>query len=141
MSCLSPHFHDYELACRFPRHRDKPLCNVSPRLLGLAEKVCKLLGVPMAVTLCCRCPEHNREEGGTKNSKHICTDKQPARAMDFKPRGIKPFEAYRRIVSAYRAGRLPELGGIGLYDTFLHIDAAKAENGYLRTWNYRKEKG
>jgi len=136
---LTSHFADFELRCQCKRHKEKPLCNVAPRLLSLAEKVRDILKVPMIVTSCCRCPEHNKEVGGSPASKHICTQSQPARAMDFKPKNTPPIVAYNAIVKAYRDGRLNELGGIGLYDWGIHIDIAKAADGHLRTWDYRKK--
>ena len=137
---LSPHFADYELKCKCNRHKDKPLCNVSPRLLMLAEKVRDVLKFPMLVTSCCRCAPHNKEEGGSTTSKHLCSDSLPARAMDFKTRGLTPCQSFSFIVRAWAGGGLSELGGIGLYDTWLHIDTAKAEDGHLRVWDERKKK-
>lgn len=137
---LTPHFVDYELACKCSRHKGAPLCNVSPRLLSLAESVRDLLKTPMIVTSCCRCKEHNADVGGLSTSKHVCTPTQPARAMDFRPKDTSPIVAYNAIVKAYYDGRLPELGGIGLYDWGLHIDIAKASDGHLRTWDYRTKK-
>lgn len=137
---LSPHFADYELCCRCRRHKEGPLCNVSPRLLMLAEKVREVLKTPMIVTSCCRCAGHNAEVGGSPTSKHIATDKHPARAMDFKPKDTPPLVAYNAIVKAYQDGRLNELGGIGLYDWGIHIDTAKAADGHLRQWDYRSTK-
>jgi len=138
---LTAHFADYELQCKCRRHRDRQLCNVDRQLLDLAERVRGILKVPMIVTSCCRCPEHNAESGGSPTSKHICTPTQPARAMDFRPQhSLSPAAAYNAIVKAWRDGRLSELGGIGLYDWGLHIDTAKAADGHLRTWDYRTKK-
>lgn len=140
---LSAHFTDSELRCKCKRHKDKQLCNVDRHLLSLAEQVRSLLKVPMVVTSCCRCPAHNTDPDvkGSPTSKHITTETQPARAMDFRPQhSLSPLRAYNTIVKAWRDGKLPELGGIGLYDTFLHIDTAKAADGHLRTWDERKKK-
>ena len=137
---LSPHFADYELQCKCHRHKNKPLCNVSPRLLMLSERVRDELKTPMIPTSCCRCPEHNKEVGGSPTSKHITTDKQPSRAMDFKAKGMISVLAFDAIVRDWACGGLGELGGIGLYDTFVHIDTAKAEDGHLRVWDERKKK-
>lgn len=137
---LSPHFADYELRCKCNRHKDSPLCNVSPRLLMLAERVRDVLKTPMIVTSCCRCPEHNKTSGGSPTSKHIFTDTQPTRAMDFKAKGMSPSLAFDTIIREWACGGLGELGGIGLYDTWLHIDTAKAEDGHLRVWDERKKK-
>lgn len=139
---LSPHFADYELQCKCKRHRGNPLCNVSPRLLMLAERVRDVLKTPMIVTSCCRCPAHNADPDvkGSPTSKHITTDKQPSRAMDFKAKGMTPSLAFDTIIREWACGGLGELGGIGLYDTWLHIDTAKAEDGHLRVWDERKKK-
>lgn len=136
----SPHFADYELQCKCKRHGDKPLCNVSPRLLMLAEKVRDVLGTPMIVKSCCRCAPHNKEEGGSPTSKHICDEKTPARALDFKAKGMTPSLAFDTIIREWACGRLSELGGIGLYDTIVHIDTAKADDGHLRVWDNRNTK-
>ena len=134
---LTAHFADYELRCKCHRHKDKQLCNVSPRLLSLAERVRDILKTPLVVTSCCRCPEHNKDSGGSPNSKHICTPTLPARAMDIKPRNMSSLTAYNAIMKAYQSGRIDELGGIGLYDSFIHIDIFKAADGHLRTWDER----
>ena len=46
------------------------------------------------------------------------------------------FCAYAKIVTAWELGKLPELGGIGLYvkKNFIHIDTAHAADGHLRKW-------
>ena len=136
----SPHFADYEVACKCAKHAKGVYYYVSPRLLMLAEKVRDVLRTPMIVTSCCRCPEHNKTVGGSPTSKHIFTDTQPTRAMDFKAKGMVPSLAFDFIVRDWACGGLSELGGIGLYDTWLHIDTAKAEDGHLRVWDERKKK-
>lgn len=137
---LSPHFSAVECRCQCSRHKDGDYCYVSPRLLTLAEKIRSVAGV-MTVHSCCRCPAHNAEVGGVKASKHVGTPDSPARAMDFHVKGSTPLAVYTAILKAYAAGELPELGGIGLYDAFVHIDTAKAADGHLRKWDYRKRKG
>lgn len=136
MLMLSPHFSAFECRCQCSRHKDGDYCYVSPRLLSLAERVRDIIG-PMRVNSCCRCPEHNAEVGGVKTSKHIGTQRSPARAMDFRPLHCTVQEAHAAIVEAYRAGHLTELGGIGLYikKNFIHIDTAKAADGHLRQWS------
>lgn len=137
---ITAHFADHELRCQCRRHGKQQLCNVHPRLLSLAEKVRDLLRTPMIVTSCCRCPAHNADPDvkGSPTSKHITTEKQPSRAMDFKAKGMTPPLAFDAIVREWACGGLGELGGIGLYDTFIHIDTAKAEDGHLRVWDERK---
>lgn len=60
--------------------------------------------------------------------------------MDFKPQGMTPGDAYKKITRAWNEGRLNELGGVGLYDSFVHIDTGKAADGHLRTWDERSVK-
>lgn len=121
----SAHFTSTELRC--------PCCqkvHVEPVLLTLVEKIRSILGdIPMYPTSVYRCPEHNREIGGSPNSKHML-----GLAMDFQLKDMAYAEAVKRIEAAYTAGKLPELGGIGRYPNFIHVDAWKASDGHLRRW-------
>lgn len=127
---LSPHFAKDECACRC----GCGLCNATPRLLMMAEKVRDLLGEPMIVRSVCRCAEHNaKTPGASPTSKHLA-----GKAMDFYCRRLSPLAVYNVVAKAWRDGRLPELGGVGLYDWGVHIDIAKAADGHLRTWDRRK---
>ena len=125
---LSPHFSLDECKC--------PCCgllNVSPTLLALAEKVRARLKAPMIVHSVCRCKAHNIAVNGSPTSKHL-----KGQAMDFHVSGLSPLAVYNVIAKAWHDGRLPELGGVGLYDWGVHIDIAKAPDGHLRTWDRRK---
>lgn len=78
-----------------------------------------------------RCPKHNRKVGGVEDSPHI-----DGKAMDFDCGDkLSPSEVHSRIMKAYSAGELPLLGGIGKYNTFIHVDTKKKENGKLRKWS------
>ena len=127
-----PHFTRRELQCRC----GCGLCNPRDELLQLAEDVRAALGnTPMDVTSCCRCEAHNKRVGGSPTSKHLT-----GRALDFVPRSITPGTAFFMIASDWARGELDLLGGLGLYDTFIHIDTARAEDGHLRVWDNRKVK-
>ena len=123
---LSPHFAKDECACRC----GCGLCNATPRLLMMAGKVRDLLGEPMIVRSVCRCAEHNaKTPGASPTSKHLA-----GKAMDFYCRRLSPLAVYK----AWYDGRLPELGGVGIYDWGIHIDTEKAPDGHLRRWDKRK---
>ena len=126
---LSAHFRRAELACRC----GCGLLNVSPTLLQLAEKVRAILQTPMIVTSGTRCVSHNASVGGSPTSKHL-----QGLAMDFYCRTLSPTAVYNAVVKAWHDGKLPELGGVGLYDWGVHIDIAKAPDGHLRTWDRRE---
>ena len=134
MEMLSPHFSLDECKCRCKRHKDAPHCNVSPRLLALAEKVRSILKEPMITRSVCRCAEHNAETpGASPTSKHL-----KGQAMDFYCKCLSPVAVYNAVVKAWHDGRLPELGGVGLYDWGVHIDVHHAPDGHMRTWDRRE---
>lgn len=136
---LSAHFTVEECKCKCKRHVGD-YCYVQPKLLVLVEKIRAILKTPLEVNSCCRCPDHNREEKGSPTSKHITLPLNPSRAMDIKPRHMSALTAYNEIMKAYQSGQLEELGGIGIYDSFVHVDTAKAADGHLRKWDERTKR-
>ena len=128
MEMLSPHFSLDECKC--------PCCgllNVSPALLRLAEKIRAQLKAPMHVHSVCRCVSHNREVGGRPKSRHLL-----GHAMDFHVPGLSPQATYNAIIKMWHDGKLPELGGVFVYDWGVHIDIDHADDGHLRRGDYRK---
>lgn len=122
----SEHFKEKELACRC----GCGFADAQPELLELAEKVRGFLGCPMHVNSACRCRKHNGAVNGSPNSKHL-----KGLAMDFHCGDrYSPTAIYNILLSRYIHGELPELGGMGLYNTFVHIDAFHAADGHLRLW-------
>lgn len=62
------------------------------------------------------------------------------RAMDLcDPKGTA-LDLHALVLALYNAGKLPGLGGLGIYDTFVHIDTMKRSDGRLRRWDYRTKK-
>lgn len=120
----SEHFSEKELACKHCGEN-----RVTPELLDLAEKVRSILGVPMIVHCAYRCPIHNAEVGGVSGSTHV-----RGMAMDFHCDDLIMSDAYHTLIDMAKNGKLPELGGIGLYDWGLHIDCYHAADGHLRVW-------
>ena len=128
MEMLSPHFSLDECKC--------PCCGLyvhRPQRLDLAEKVRAILQTPMIVTSGTRCISHNASVGGSPTSKHL-----QGLAMDFYCRTLSPTAIYNAIAKAWYDGKLPELGGVGLYDWGVHIDIDHADDGHLRRGDYRK---
>jgi uncharacterized protein YcbK (DUF882 family) len=59
------------------------------------------------------------------------------RAADLRPVSGDLNTFHRTIMDLYNAGKLPQLGGIGVYpiSNWIHVDTFKAEDNHLRTWN------
>ena len=123
---VTPHFKRRELQCRCGCGFYDP----EPEMLLLIEHVRDILGVPMYVHSACRCRRHNGAVGGSPNSKHMS-----GQALDFDcGQRLSPVAVYNILLSKYIRGELPELGGMGLYKSFVHIDCYHAEDGHLRLW-------
>lgn len=63
------------------------------------------------------------------------------RALDLKHSKLSPLAFFNKIMQLYEAGKLPWLGGIGLYPTFVHVDVRSrpqadgtATGGHLAIW-------
>ena len=69
------------------------------------------IGKLVTITSAYRTPPHNFREGGTTYSQHLY-----GKAADIKISGVTP-----KKVADYAETLLPE-GGIGIYNTFTHID-------------------
>lgn len=76
----------------------------------------------------CRCPAHNAAVGGTQGSQHLY-----GRAADIKATKISAKHLHKYILQGYQEGRFPELGGLGSYRTWVHVDTYKVGDR-LRQW-------
>lgn len=45
------------------------------------------------------------------------------------------------VLASHARGELPSLGGLGLYDGWIHVDTFKAADGHLRRWDSRTAAG
>lgn len=55
-------------------------------------------------------------------------------AADIKSATIPPRALHSRILAAYHAGAVPSLGGLGAYDSHVHVDADRVGRR-LRRWD------
>lgn len=55
------------------------------------------------------------------------------RAADIVCATMKPKALHALILQLYAAGKIPALGGIGLYPTFVHVDV-RPHTGHLAQW-------
>lgn len=156
MGNLSTNFDTEETTCRCGcGYGDNP-DEYAPLLIRLVQRVRDLVARPLAVTSGARCLEHNRKEGGKRESAHT---KHPQRgdlvhALDLAV--VSGADRWEIIVAAVlaaqvEAGSLTEaaatrafhdlrhvLCGLGVAKGFIHIDVDSS--GVLprpATWIYR----
>ncbi len=71
--------------------------------------------------------DHSVATGGGANDKAPPLQSQHprGRAADIRTGSLTPLELRDLIGALYRGGKLPHLGGLGLYTSFVHIDVRK----------------
>ena len=110
-----------------------PLARVTkhllPLLCGVLEPIRREIGRPVIITSAWRTPLYNRRCGGVPKSRHKHGD-----ATDFQVPGLTAYEVHDIVLSMWRAGRLPELGALGRYRNFTHVDARPHRPGELVRW-------
>ena len=105
---LSANFRVREFACT---DGSDPIF-IDTDLVAILQKIRTHFGKAVTITSAYRTPTKNKACGGTTYSQHLY-----GRAADIKISGISP-----KKVAAYAETLLPNKGGIGIYDTFTHID-------------------
>ena len=85
---------------------------IDSELVVILQKVRNHFGKPVTITSAYRTPTLNKSVGGTTYSQHLY-----GMAADIKISGVTP-----KKVADYAETLLPGKGGIGVYDTFTHID-------------------
>ena len=93
------------------------------RLAAVFEAIRAACGdQPIAILSAYRSPAHNRAVGGARHSQHV-----QGRALDLRPpKGWTVSRFHHRIREL--AAALPELKGVGRYQTFVHVDVRPADN-------------
>lgn len=117
----SKYFSYDELAC----HHCGEL-TISPTLLGLLDEIRERVGAPVYISCAYRCPEHNAEVGGVRNSQHVL-----GTAADI----LVP-EGWTVDQLANLAQEL-NADGVGRYynSDFVHVDVREGRVGAGYSWN------
>lgn len=105
---LSTNFRVREFACT---DGTDPIF-ISTDLVTVLQKIRTHFGKAVTITSAYRTPTRNKAVGGTAYSQHLYGN-----AADIKVNGVSPTK-----VAEYAEKLLPNKGGIGIYDTFTHID-------------------
>ena len=110
---LSSNFKVKEFACQ---DGSDPIF-IDSELVSVLQKIRNHFGKAVTITSAYRTPTHNKKVGGTTYSQHLY-----GKAADIKIQGIAP-----KDVAEYAETLLDE-GGIGIYNTFTHIDVRSTKS-------------
>lgn len=101
--------------------RLRPLCAV------LEELRRRCGGRPIRIVSGYRSPAHNAAVGGAARSQHV-----EGRAADIAVEGMEPARVYAVALSMAR--ETTEIGGLGLYREWVHVDIRPRVGGRLALW-------
>ena len=97
--------------CDMPEFVKKNVIELAENLQIIRDEVGRL-----DLTNAYRCKDHNSDVGGSTSSQHLV-----GKAADIKSESIKPKEM-AQIVNDLMKNEKIKTGGIGIYNTFTHID-------------------
>ena len=107
---LSKYFSREEFKCKCGE------CNqdtVDAELLKILDRIREWAGESVIITSGNRCPNHNFNIGGSRNSQHM-----RSRAADIRVKGKTPKEVQDKFEEWY-----PDKYGMGRYSKFTHVDS------------------
>lgn len=103
---LSKHFWLKEFQCK----DGSKYVNIDYNLIKELEKLRTALGKPISITSGYRTQEYNKSVGGVDNSQHLL-----GKAADIQVKGYTPEQVYQ-------VAQQLKFNGIGIYETFIHLD-------------------
>ena len=135
------HLAEHELCCHdadetpYPERRVKD--GTLAKLVATFESIRKACGgLPIRVDSAYRTPEHNAKVGGGKRSQHL-----QGRALDLRPPHGMSVQEFHDVIWTLADSDESEIGGIGWYDTFVHVDIRpRKSDGDWASWDYRTRK-
>jgi uncharacterized protein YcbK (DUF882 family) len=95
--------------------------------LGMLERLRDEVSFPISVNCGYRCPSHNLDVGGAPNSLHMEI------ATDVRPSSNDPDDLEDLLESA----NIFNFDGIGIYNTFIHLDSRNFIGRGRARWNKR----
>lgn len=114
---LSANFRVREFACS---DGSDPIF-IDSELVTVLQKIRTHFGKAVTITSAYRTPTHNKAVGGTTYSQHLY-----GKAADIKVNGVSS-----KKVAEHAEKILQGKGGVGIYDTFTHIDVRTTKS----RWN------
>jgi uncharacterized protein YcbK (DUF882 family) len=122
MMKLSENFSREEFACKCGCGFD----TVDTQLIDVLQEVRSRVATPITINSSCRCSKHNDAVGGSAKSQHL-----KGRAADICVAGMSTEELASHVAVVLEEKQID--GGLGLYDTFVHVDTRS--NGPAR-WGF-----
>lgn len=120
MDRISEHFTIEEHFCQCRKCEEQ---RIDPRLYPALERLRSKVGRSLPITSGFRCEAHNRAIGGKRFSQHV-----HGTAVDIAV--PNKHQALRIARAAVEFG----FGGVGLYETFVHLDLRETKSGKLSVW-------
>ena len=105
---LSDNFKVKEFAC----NDGSDTVLIADELVSLLQKIRDHFGVAVTINSGYRTSTYNKKVGGATNSQHV-----KGTAADIVAKGVDPL-----TVAQYAEYLMPDSGGIGVYQTFTHVD-------------------
>lgn len=129
----SKHLSWDELSCRDRMRTTYPINWRETRAVTLAkvfEAIRTAAGNrPIEVLSAYRTPDYNAAVGGAPASQHL-----EGKALDLRHEHLGARE-FGDLIKVLAATRIPEIGGIGQYATFVHVDIRRRpHHGQIVTW-------
>ena len=113
---LSSNFKVAEFACK--DGSDAVL--VAPRLVMVLQSIRSHFGAAVTINSAYRTPQYNEKVGGVPHSQHCY-----GTAADITVKGRTPEQ-----VAAYARQIMPDWGGVGIYDSFTHVDVREERSDW-----------
>lgn len=134
------YFQVSEFACKdgtpYPE-RFIPL-RLVPLVTRVLDPIREAWAGPLTVVSGYRTLSHNEAVGGAKASWHMegmAADVMPAKQNE--PLSVTVSRLWSMVRNMWSSGQLPELGGLGVYPGWIHVDIARPSDGHLRSWSGR----
>lgn len=106
-------FHPDEFRCKCCKSIGTE--HIARHLAWTLQSIRNVVG-PLKINSAYRCPKHNENVGGAKNSQHTKNT-----AVDLVASEVSPIKLQDTILGMMEHNSIPN-GGLGRYDTFTHYD-------------------
>jgi len=132
-------FKPKELACKDGTPYPEEWIVTYRTLTGLLDKIRDIVKMPIRIVSGYRTDKYNSNLVASSTSHQVASGSRHCKgeAADIKALGmLNAKQLHDIILGEYKAGRLPELGGLGLYEKsgWVHVDIFQPIRGRLRRW-------